>query len=469
MHRKKGKANKMKKRFSAMVAAVLAASMMFSACGSKVNEDEVVDTSINVITNAEQATDPAISGGNNNVNTGEGDVTGTVSDPGEEYQFTGSETIPSEFLESEYTAVSVTENQQIQDMIQNGGDTSKVTHAPILKEYNVDYTTRYAYNQLNAAEKKLYGQILEAANGLKAKITVDENVTDEMWIKVYGCMYMQEPQLFWLASKKVKKGRLYYWENDPDAISKMQKSIDTTVSKILGEAEGKNTFDKLKVFHDYIGLNNDFVKEEGFNQTIYGGFSKGQIQCEGYAKCMQYLCDLAGIESVVIVGTNESGDTHAWNCVKVDGDWYNIDATWDDPILTNVDKTNIRYRYFLVPDSWIHNKSHFNINKKITGTAVTYFTPPSCSSDKMNYFNVTKQLYSDVSSADAAIKAAMKSAADSKLRVAEIRVSGKSVYDSITANLKDYATWIKNEKPAVKSVSSNCDPNTLVIELDLAY
>ena len=87
----------------------------------------------------------------------------------------------------------------------------------------------------------------------------------------------------------------------------------------------------------------------------------------------------------------------------------------------------------------------------------------------MNYFNVTNQVYSDKASADAALKEKLKSTAASKMRAAEIRVSDKSVYDAITADLKDYASWIKSENSSVSSVASNCDPNTLVIEIDLIY
>ena len=442
----------MKKRFAAVCAALLLTASMLSACGKQVEESSE-ETTINIIQDgSEVAAD-----GSDGSETAEG---GFV-DPGANIEFGGTETAP-EIAE----ATGTVNQEEIADLIQGGVVTDK---APVLTEYNVDYKTRYGYNTLNEQEKALYAQILEAVKSVKTKVQVDDSVTDEMWIKVYGVLYMQEPELFWLTSKKVVKGKLWYWETDPELIASMQKDITAKASEVLAQADGKDTFGKLKVFHDYICLNNDFVKEEGFNQTIYGGFVKGTIQCEGYAKTMQYLCDMAGIESMVIVGSNEANDTHAWNVVKVDGEWYNLDCTWDDPILTEVDKTNVRYRYFLVPDEWIHNKSHFNVNKKISGTQLTYFTPPSCTATKMNYFNVTNQLYSDAASADSALKDKMKETASNKTRAAEIRVSDKSIYDSITANLKDYASWIKNENSAVKSVSSNCDPNTLVIELDLIY
>lgn len=432
-------------------------SAVFTACGSSDDTDSAVEASINVITDGSQVT-----GSDAASVTASGDF----SDPAAELGIDlGDETAPEQDVQTAETTVPANHDDVV-SMIENGEVTTK---APVIKEYNVDYTTRYGYNQLNDAEKKLYADILEAVKSVRLKVDVDESVTDEMWVKVYGCMYMQEPQLFWLSSKKVSKGKLWYWEVDPELIASMQKEIDAKAANVLAQAEGKSDYEKLKIFHDYISLNNDFVKEEGFNQTIYGGFVTGQIQCEGYAKTMQYLCDLSGIESMVIVGSNESGDSHAWNVVKVDGKWYNLDTTWDDPILTQVDKTNVRYRYFLVPDEWIHNKSHFNVNKKVTGTQVTYFTPPACTSDDMNYFKVTNQLYSDKDSADAALREAMKKAASNKMRAAEIRVSSKSVYDAITANLKEYASWIKSENSSVTSVASNCDPNTLVIELDLVY
>lgn len=458
----------MKKRYAALLAAVLMTFSMFSACGSSDKNgdsnggDDAVSTSINVI-------------------VPEGDVTtvpesAEFNDPAASYTFAngetnaaGSEAELSTETEASVEATLPPNHQDIVDMIQNAETAATTTKAPVMKDYNVDCTTRYGYNQLNDAEKKLYKQMLEAAKSVEIRIDIDDSVTNEMWVKVFGCMYIQEPQLFWLSSQRVTKGRLWYWEIDPQLIASMQKEIDTAAAKVLGQAEGKSTYEKLKVFHDYIALNNNFVKEQGFNQTIYGGFVSGEIQCEGYAKTMQYLCDLSGIESMIVVGTNESGDSHAWNVVKVDGKWYNLDTTWDDPILTNVDKTNVRHRYFLVPDEWIHNKSHFNVNKKVTGTKVTYFNPPACTSEDMNYFKVENKLYTDKASADAALKEALKKAADSKLRAAEIRVSSKAVYDEITADLKGYASWIKSERSSVKSVSSNCDPNTLVIELDLVY
>ena len=341
--------------------------------------------------------------------------------------------------------------------------------------YKVKSSSRYAYKQLNATEQKLYNNIISSVKSLNSVVDVPSGLTTDDVVRVYTIVYNNEPQLFWMGgslSAGTSSAIISFKTSDKNEIKAMQKEIDSAAASIISKANNySGTVSKLKVFYDSIVLKNEFSKSDsGYNCSIYNGLTgNGALQCAGYAKSIQYLCDLAGIESTVVVGTDKNDNSHAWNVVKVDGKWYNLDTTWDDPILSNVVKTNIRYRYFLVPDEWIHNKSHFNVNKKTTGTQVTYFTPPACTSDDMNYFKVTKQLYSDEASADTALRAKLKECAASNTRAVEIRVTSQAVYDAVTKNLKDYASWIKSENSAVTSVSSNCDPNTLVIELDLSF
>lgn len=55
-------------------------------------------------------------------------------------------------------------------------------------------------------------------------------------------------------------------------------------------------------------------------------------------------------------GTADDGSvvqSHAWNQVCIDGEWYNVDVTWDDPLMNGeviTDGSNMIYDYFLVPD-----------------------------------------------------------------------------------------------------------------------
>ena len=60
-------------------------------------------------------------------------------------------------------------------------------------------------------------------------------------------------------------------------------------------------------------------------------------------------------------GTNSSGqvESHAWNYVFLDGVWYAIDSTWDDPIILGIGTASYAntHKYFLV-GSEILSKDH---------------------------------------------------------------------------------------------------------------
>ncbi|MBQ5310791.1 MAG: hypothetical protein ILP19_01950 [Oscillospiraceae bacterium] len=482
----------MNKKILAFAAAIVMAASAFTGCSSKPANNDT-EVSMAVIQDGTEAPAPeesvdgttvpgsavAVDGEGNIVTDENGETvivtSATFKDPAAEAGTSVSH--DDEYYMSQTGEGTTVDEDKLAEMIEAGVTTTAAPKAPIMKEYNIDCTTRYGYNQLSSAEKELYKQMLDAVKSVKLRLEVDDSVTTEMWVKVYGCMYSQEPELFWIANK-TEKGRFWYWEVEPEKIKSLQSEIDKKAGEVLALADGKSTYEKVKTFHDYIVLHDTFemydksrISDTCFNFTVYGGLVGGRIQCEGYAKTMQYLCDLSGIESMVISGTNKDGDSHAWNVIKIDGKWYNVDATWDDPILSKTDPTNLRHRYFAVPDSWIHNKSHYNINMKVSGTKVKYFDPPACTAEDMNYFKQEGMLFSDMASAEKALKAQMKTAAANKTRVAEVRVSSKDVYDKMTssANLKEYAQWIKGENSAVKSVSSNCDPETLVIELGLLY
>ena len=115
-------------------------------------------------------------------------------------------------------------------------------------------------------------------------------------------------------------------------------------------------------------MNNTEYDTEGYasgnissdSYTAEGLFKTGRAVCDGYAKAFQQMAESAGFEVIKVngIGVNSSGttETHAWNQVKVDGKWYNIDVTWDDPVTNGeIGFDNLRYKYFLVPDSVIAN------------------------------------------------------------------------------------------------------------------
>ena len=71
----------------------------------------------------------------------------------------------------------------------------------------------------------------------------------------------------------------------------------------------------------------------------------------------------AGIDCRIIVGNAgcfmegfEDYEYHAWNIVDIDGSYYHVDVTWDDPITDRMGGVN--HSNFLLSDSGLRNADH---------------------------------------------------------------------------------------------------------------
>ena len=90
----------------------------------------------------------------------------------------------------------------------------------------------------------------------------------------------------------------------------------------------------------------DMSEIENENQYLtdsykaYGALVNGKAVCSGYAKAFDLLAKKCGLSSTVVTGTAYNSDgrdgPHAWNQIYLDGDWYNVDVTFEDPI-TNIE------------------------------------------------------------------------------------------------------------------------------------
>ena len=147
---------------------------------------------------------------------------------------------------------------------------------------------------------------------------------------------------------------------DSDPKSDFYIPLKTWVSKVDGIVK-KNTTDsmsqkeKVKALHDYLVLHTVYDKQYEENENIMSHFAQqvifnGYGVCDGYSEAFKILMNAAGIECKVIYGNSPDG-LHAWNQVKIDDVWYNIDVTWDDPDSGN----RIMYNYFCKSDSVFKN------------------------------------------------------------------------------------------------------------------
>lgn len=99
---------------------------------------------------------------------------------------------------------------------------------------------------------------------------------------------------------------------------------------------------------------------------LYGGLVDGKAICAGYAIILNEALQYVGIKSKYIEGfphvNSNKKHGHAWNQVKIDGKWYNVDSTWDAGSLQNIGY----WKYALVSDKNFQqsHKDYLNIRSK---------------------------------------------------------------------------------------------------------
>ncbi len=103
---------------------------------------------------------------------------------------------------------------------------------------------------------------------------------------------------------------------------KQEKYITRKVKRIVKKYRGQSTYNRIKGAHDYITSHT--VYDANYYNPYYV-FKKGKGICMSYALAFQRILTEMKIPCIYV-----KGDNHAWNMVKIDGDWYGVDVTWDD-------------------------------------------------------------------------------------------------------------------------------------------
>lgn len=148
-----------------------------------------------------------------------------------------------------------------------------------------------------------------------------------------------------------------------DAISNIENIKYATIKSL----NGKSDYEKALYVHDALVNSLEYDSSTVNSHNIYGALVEKAAVCEGYAKAFKYILDDLNIECILVSGTatNSSGETesHMWNYIKLDGNWYGVDVTWDDPIVVGgYTKNIIRHDYFC-KGSNVFNESHVVSNK----------------------------------------------------------------------------------------------------------
>ena len=143
-----------------------------------------------------------------------------------------------------------------------------------------------------------------------------------------------------------RENPIYYWADisvrgryvlvtyriPPDEIKRQRQAIESRAAEILEPLRNVSPFEIALAIHDALAIIPYCNDESQPNRdNLYGILVHGVAICGGYASAFLYLTELAGLESVFLVGESHRGVSHAWNAVRLDGSWHFVDVTWNRP------------------------------------------------------------------------------------------------------------------------------------------
>ncbi len=238
-------------------------------------------------------------------------------------------------------------------------------------------------------------------------------------LQVIKMMRMDNPEIIQLGNSYTLRGNdMILPLGDKDVMDTLLAECQETAQAALKTIEEKyngnpTKIEYVKEIYDFIVLEKQY-KSSAMDQTMAGILTDAYTPvCASYALTFHYMCELAGIQTVVVHGeaTNSKGKTesHVWNMVNLGetvdystmktvsgkeidpADWYEIDVTWGDP--TGADEDYIGYTYFNITTDEM--TSHTSGTKHIRSTNDSYENYPveKCTGITYNYDYLVENNY----------------------------------------------------------------------------
>ena len=269
-------------------------------------------------------------------------------------------------------------------------------HVPLSEE---EY---YQYSFLNDEEKELYKRVRQAVMTYSQVVDLyNVDVSAARAYEIVDLFLEDNPQCFWLVEDsgrifndviilRYTDGEVYddfdYPTADRDKIDEMRAEFDSAVNEIISKIDPTDSeYQKELAIHDYLTASVRYDRGlTGFNVVerypmlecrSYGALVNKKTICTGYTHAFQYLCYMVGINSCRI-----HGEGHVWNAAKIDGEWYQVDVTWDDPLDENNNDGYQHHRYFNITSEQMY-KAH----PLSTYSYHQILAVPECTSTKYAY------------------------------------------------------------------------------------
>lgn len=253
------------------------------------------------------------------------------------------------------------------------------------------------YALLPDREKVVYEEILAGIENGEKEIVPSYELRRSTVSNILHYISYDQPQLFWYESNDC----LFTCGGDTEKVLKIEIGynilaqdlehnralVEDAADRVLQEADGLSDIEAERFFHDYLCKNTTY-QSGAYDQNIYSVFVENRTVCSGYTRAFQYLMMKRGVPCYFCVGTLYSMEErdwvyHAWNLIKINGNYYNCDVTWDD-FYSEADKypSYIAYEYFNTLDAQIIFEVESGLGRLRTGDGMLL---PACDADDVSY------------------------------------------------------------------------------------
>ncbi|MER1986551.1 MAG: transglutaminase domain-containing protein [Solibacillus sp.] len=249
------------------------------------------------------------------------------------------------FAKPIYDVVTVEEQKETHEVAEIQGENVELEPKPINRSLDDLVETFYVYS--SRFEQNFVMNFVGSTNGLEGLL---EQISEELEKKdpyIYGHLSKREIVYEYSKIKAEIKVEQSYSTN-----VEQEQQVDALVAQLVSSVpQTMTTYDKVKFVNDYIVKNTVYSESSKASpHSAYAVAIEGKGVCQGYALFAYKLLRALGVENHYVTGEVETGG-HAWNLVKVDGAWYHLDTTWNDPLPDRGQE--VRYDYFLISDAQI--------------------------------------------------------------------------------------------------------------------
>ena len=252
---------------------------------------------------------------------------------------------------------------------------------------------QYYYNHMNKAQQAAYHSILSGVKNLADEFQIPALEGEELY-NVFFQMRLDHPEIFWVHNHE-KIYKTTYSDSDyctftpgyiytESEISEIQNAMEAGFQEVssLIPADASD-YEKVRIVYTYV-IDNTQYQASDDDQSIAGVFWKKEAVCAGYAGAVQYLLERIGVPCIYVDGSTQgSTEGHAWNIVKLDGEYYYVDATnGDQPDFLNGNAAQLEEHKTIIYDYLCPFPEEYE-KKYIRSEELTV---PDCTAKDMNFY-----------------------------------------------------------------------------------